>query len=164
MTVRRWRSSVATLAVAVLAAAALGCGPIGPFSGGRLSGDPGPADVTDWSPWADEETIQVETHPGDPHSVTTWFVAIGPAFYVPTSMILGPDKPDEREWVANVETDPRVRIRVAGLVYERTAVKLGPGSEYDAALAALDAKYDQTPADRAPEREVWIYRMDARGS
>jgi len=43
-------------------------------------------------------------------------------------------------------------------------VKLPAGSEYDRALAALDAKYEQTPADRAPEREVWIYRMDPRGS
>jgi len=154
---------VGVLVVAVLAAG-LGCGPIGPFSGGRLVGDPGSADISDWSEWSDEETIQLETNPDDPHSVTTWFVAIGPSFYVPTSMILGPDKPSEREWVANVEKDPRVRIRVAGLVYERKAVKLGAGSEYDAALAALDEKYDESPSDRDLEREIWIYRMEPRSS
>jgi hypothetical protein len=164
MTTRRLRSLVDGLLVAAVLGVGLGCGPIGPFSGGRLSGDPGSSNISDWSQWSDEETIQLETNPSDPHSVTTWFAAIGPAFYVPTSMILGPDKPSEREWVANVEQDPRVRIRVAGLVYEREAVKLGPGAEYDAALAALDAKYDESPSDRGSEREVWIYRMEPRGS
>jgi hypothetical protein len=164
MTTRRWRSVVVGVLVVAVLAAGLGCGPIGPFSGGRLSGDPGSSDITDWSQWSAEETIQLETNPSDPHSVTTWFAAIGPAFYVPTSMILGPDKPSEREWVANVEKDPRVRIRVAGLVYERTAVKLGAGAEYDAALAALDEKYDESPSDRDPEREIWIYRMEPRSS
>ena len=148
----------------VLLMIAFGCGPLGPFSGGRLSGDPGSAEVSDWSAWSDEETLQVETRPDDPHSVNTWFVAIGPALYVPTSMILGPDKPEERGWVANVKADPRVRIRVGGLVYERRAVRLGEGAEYDAALSALDAKYEQGPDDRDAGREVWIYRMDPRSS
>jgi hypothetical protein len=141
---------------------AFGCGPLGPFSGGRLSGDPGPAQVSDWSPWSEEETIQVETRPDDPHSVTTWFVAIGPAFYVPTSMILGPKQPTERGWVAYAVADPRVRIRVGGLVYERRAVRVTDPAEYDAARSALERKYELDPTERDPEREVWIFRMDER--
>ena len=53
-----------------------GCGPIGPIPGGALGGELGPAVVRDWS-FADEvENAQLETRPGDPHSVNTWWGAV----------------------------------------------------------------------------------------
>jgi len=155
----RYRTRAALLA-ALLALAA--CGPLGPIPGGRLSGEVGPANNSDWSFASDVETAQLETRPDDPHSVNTWFVALGPQLYVPTSMILGPKDPHERGWVVNVQADPRVRIRLDGRVFERRAVRVEGGQEYDRARSALESKYELDPAERDAERQVWIYRLDSR--
>ena len=148
--------------VLILVNFALACGPVGPFAGGRLSGATGPSEVKDWSFDEDEKVAQLETHPDDPHSVNTWFVGIGPRLYVPTSMILGPTDPSERKWVVYVQEDPRVRIRIGNTVFDRRAVRVEDANEYAAARAALEAKYDQDPAERDPERTIWIFRMEPR--
>jgi hypothetical protein len=120
--------------------------------------------VADWSFANDHETAQVEVRPEDPYSVNTWCAAIGPRLYVPTSMILGPLNPTERQWVAGVEANPELRIRIAGVVYERRAVKVEDEAEFAVARAALEAKYEIAPEDREPDRIIWIYRLDERSS
>jgi hypothetical protein len=141
---------------------AIACGPIGPFAGGRLSGDPGPAIVSDWSFADGLETASLETRPSNPRSVTIWFASIDSKLFVSTSMILGPTTPSKRSWVAQVAEDPRVRIRLGDVVYERVARKIEDEDEFASALVALEAKYDLEPKDRDPERTVWIYRLDER--
>ncbi len=141
---------------------ALACGPIGPFPGGRLRGEIGAPDQTDWAFAAEIENAQLETRPDKPHSVNTWFVALGPALYVPTSMILGPKDPTRRGWVANVDVDSRVRIRLGERVFDRTATRVHDESEYTSAREALEAKYEIAVEDRDPERVIWIYRLDPR--
>jgi hypothetical protein len=141
----------------------LGCGPIGPFAGGRLRGDTGPADVHDWSFADDEDLLQLETRPSDPHSVNTWFATIGPKLYVPTSMLYRHgDDPSKRGWVQNVEADPQARLRILGKVYDRVAVRVVDDDEYDDARNALDEKYDLDDDDVDPARVIWIFRMDPR--
>jgi hypothetical protein len=76
-------------------------------------------------------------------------------------MIYGPLSPEERDWVRNVSANPRVRVRVAGVVYERKLVRVAPGAEYQAVRSLLVAKYELAPDDLDPEREIWIYRMEA---
>jgi hypothetical protein len=141
-----------------------GCGPLGPLSGGALRGPVHEQAVTDWSFTADIQTVQLQTNPADPHSVNTWCVGIGDRLYVPTSMIRGPKSPSERDWVKNVAADPAVRIRIDGAVYERVAIRVSDPSEYDAARAALEQKYALDPAERDPEREIWIFRLEPRGA
>ncbi|MFK7895467.1 MAG: hypothetical protein AB8G23_06505 [Myxococcota bacterium] len=150
--------AVSALAVLVL----LGCGPVGPIPGGALSGEIGPAEVTDWSFAAEVETAQLETRPGNPHSVNCWFAAVGEDLYVPTSIILGPKKPELRSWVAHVAEDPRVRIRLGDAVFGREAVRVEEGPEFAAARLALESRYGIAIEDRDPEREIWIYRLDPR--
>ena len=147
---------------AVLLCLALGCGPLGPLSGGRLAGALQTAPVTDWSFTESLETVQLETNPAEPHSVNTWCVGIGPRLYVPTSMIRGPKVPGERDWVKNVTADPRLRIRIDGELYERTAVRVTQPVEYESVRAALERKYGLEPEDRDPEREIWIFRLEPR--
>ncbi len=156
------RGAAALLTSLVLSLA--GCGPIGPLSGGALDGPVHTQPVEDWSFTQTQETVQLETNPAAPHSVNTWCVGIGERLYVPTSMIRGPKTPGERDWVVNVSADPRLRIRIDGVVYERVAVRVTDAREYDAARAALEAKYALDPAARDPEREIWIYRLDPRGA
>lgn len=139
-----------------------GCGPLGPLSGGKLGGPLHAPAVADWSFVASETACQLETNPADPHSVNTWCIGIADRLYVPSSMIRGPKTPSERDWVKNVANDPAVRIRIGGEVYERVAVRVGDAAEYDAARAALEKKYELDPADRDPEREIWIFRLDSR--
>lgn len=140
-----------------------GCGPLGPIPGRALSGPVGERDVSDWSFAADVENAQLETRPGDPHSVNTWFASVGLQLYVPTSMILGPKTPTKRSWVTHLDEDNRVRIRLGDRVFERQAKRVDSGGpEYTAARAALEARYAIKPEDRDPEREVWIYRIESR--
>ncbi len=154
--------SIALMITVALCGAAVACGPIGPLPGGRLRGEIGAADQADWSFAAEIENAQLETRPDKPHSVNTWFVALGPSLYVPTSMILGPKDPTKRGWVANVDVDPRVRIRLGDPVFDRTAVRVDDTNEYDRVRAALEAKYGIAVEDRDPERVIWIYRLDPR--
>ena len=152
-------------AIGILVLLALsGCGPLGPLSGGSLRGPVHTQPVADWAFVDAEATCQLETNPASPHSVNTWCVGIGERLYVPTSMIRGPKSPSERDWVKNVANDPSVRIRIAGEVYERVAVRVGDAAEYDLARAALERKYELDAAERDPEREIWIFRLDARSS
>jgi len=152
------RRPIAVALVALFLATA--CGPIGPLAGGKLRGEPGSR--SDLGATAGETTAQLETNPSDPHSVNTWFAVVGSELYVPTSMIRGPKDPTERTWVANVKQDPRVRIRIDGRIHERVAKRLADDGEYDRARAALEKKYELDPAERDPERQIWIYRLDSR--
>jgi hypothetical protein len=138
-----------------------GFGPFGPCAGGRLDGVPSVAPA-DWAAAASVEQVHLETNPAEPHSVNAWCAAVADRLYVPTSMIRGPKTPSEREWVRNVTRDPRVRVRVGDALYERLAVRVEDPAEYEAARAALERKYELDPAERDPEREVWIYRLDPR--
>ena len=79
-------------------------------------------------------------------------------------MIRGPKAPTERDWVKNVAADPRMRIRIAGEIYEGVAVRITDPAEYEAARAGLEKKYELDPADRDPEREIWIFRLDPRSA
>jgi len=106
--------------------------------------------------------VQVETRGAEPHSVNTWCAALDGKLYVPTSMIRGPKNPAEREWVRNVQRDPAVRLRVGDTLYDLVAVRVTDPAELEAARARLEAKYALDPAERDPEREIWIFRLEAR--
>ncbi|MEM7413612.1 MAG: hypothetical protein AAF430_25490 [Myxococcota bacterium] len=142
-----------------LVACAIGCGPIGPFPGGRLAGDVQPFPSA-WTNWANIENYQLETNPEDPHSINIWGVVVESQFYIPTSLILGTDVPAERTWVENVGRDPRVRLRAGDTVFELLAVRVEDPAEREAARDALIAKYE---IDRDAHSEgAWVFRLDPR--
>lgn len=146
----------------VLCTLAIGCGPLGPIPGGRLSGEIGSDRIVDWRFASEDMTAELETRPSEPHSVHTWFVALGPDLYVPTSMILGPKDPAQRSWVSHVREDPAVRIRLEGRVFERVARRVEDPAEYDRARGALEAKYEIEESQRDPDRVIWIFRLDPK--
>ncbi len=146
--------------LAVMLASCRPLGPLGPLPGGALSGAVHAGVVSDWSFAAEEETAQLETRPAAPYSVNVWWASIGEHLYVPTSMIRGARTPTDRAWVLHVTADPAVRVRIAGELYPRTAVRVEDGKEYEAALAALRRKYDLAPADPDDGRTIWIFRLD----
>ncbi len=150
----RPRRIVLLAAVASLVA----CGPLGPFPGGKLSGEVHESAPPDWSFAKDEKQIQLETRPGDPYSVNVWCGVMDGKLYVPTSLILGTDDPAERGWVKNALDDPRVRVRIEGTVYPLRAVRVEDPAEREAVRKMLLAKYEVEADEHATA--AWIFRLD----
>ncbi|MEE8520135.1 MAG: nitroreductase/quinone reductase family protein [Gemmatimonadota bacterium] len=134
---------------------ALGCGPMGPFPGGSLSGDVATALPADWS-FADKEmTVQLETRPSAPYSVNLWGVSIGDRFYLASGRGGGAN------WVEHIAEDPNVRLRIGGTLYELHAVRVSNETHSERFLEALKRKYDWEPSVRERD-EAWLFRLDPR--
>ncbi len=148
------------LAVLVFSTPLLACGPLGPIPGGRLKGEVVDPPPDDWTEYAAVETAQLETRPDDPHSINIWLGVVDGRLYVTTSLIRGPDDPNERDWVRHVAADPRVRLRVDGRVYELNAVRVESPETIEAVRRAMIAKYDVEPD--AHSDAAWVYRLNPR--
>lgn len=138
-------------------------GPLGPISGGALSGEV-KLPPSDWGFATNVEEVQLETNPAAPRSVTIWIGVSDGALYISSSLIRGPKLPTEREWVRDLEADERVRLQIEEAVYELRAVRVVDEAEAAAARAVLEAKYELGPDDMDPEREVWVFRLEARAN
>ena len=140
---------------ALLSLLVLGCGPIGPFPGGRLSGDVATGLPVDWSFADGEKTVQLETRPSAPYSVNLWGVSIGDRFY------LASGSGGEANWVEHIAKDPNVRLRVGGTIYELRAIRVSNETHSERFLEALKRKYDWEPSVRERD-EAWLFRLDPR--
>jgi hypothetical protein len=142
-------------ALALLAATALACQPMGPIPGGRLKGEVVTTPVDDWSFASAVETIQLESNPADPYSVNVWFVAQGARLWIAAG------SGDKSRWAKDLLADPRVRLRIEGKIYERKAVRVTEQSEMDEVLVLYQTKYDYE-RDADEEGEALLFRMDPR--
>ena len=135
------------------AALALACAsPLGPFPGGRLSGEAAPA-PQDWAFTRDVMIVQLETRPERPYSVNVGCIDYDGALYV------GSPDPESSRWVANLVLDPEVRLRVGDRVYDLRAARV-TGDEWVLAGRALYEKYDLS---LEPGKEPgWLFRLDPR--
>ena len=147
------------LGAALLAGAACG-GPLGPIPGGRLTGEEASFGPDALATIDAAHTVQLETRPGDPYSVNVWCGVVDGRIYVPTSLILGTDDPEERTWVLHARADPRVRMRVDGRLYDFTAVRVSDATEREQARTALLAKYSVEADEHATQ--AWIFRLEPR--
>ncbi len=151
--------AVGTLCLLLILMLVTGCGgPIGPLAGGALSGAESalPEDATSL---AALESWQLETtgSDGSPYSVNVWTGVVEGTLYVPTSLILGAENPEERAWVQNVGRDPRVRLRSGSTVYPAELERVHDEPAVAAAKATILLKYD---AEASPHSEAaWIYRV-----
>ncbi len=150
------RSATALL---VLCGVLLGCGPLGPIPGGRLRGDVAPA-PSDWSAIEQVSTAQLETRPDDPHSINIWTGVVEGRLYVTSSLIRGPDDPNERDWVQHVIADPRVRLRVDGRIYELEARRIDDPALVERVRSAMMEKYEVEPDAHASA--AWVFRLEPR--
>ena len=117
----------------------------------RLGGEVVEEGPGDWSFTADHAEIAIETRTPwlIPHSVTILCAAQGGRFFVAAR------DPDEKRWVAHVDRDPNVRLKIGDRIYERRLVPLDDTVDRTLAYAAYAAKYGwpPTPAeDAAPLR------------
>jgi hypothetical protein len=139
--------------LAVAAFAVLACEPVGPIPGGRLSGEEVSTPVTDWSFAGDAQTIQLETDPEDPYSVTVWFVVHQGRLYVPSR------HPENKRWIRKILADPHVRVRVGERMYRGLAHRVDDHAELEAVVPVLLQKYG-IERDEGDERDAWILRID----
>ena len=138
-----------------ISALVLACGPMGPFPGGRLSGDVAADLPDDWSFADAQETVQLETRPSAPYSVNLWGAGIGGRFY------LASGGGGDARWVEYIAEDPNVRLRIGDTIYELRAVRVEDDAEGERFVEALTRKYDWEPS--AEEREnAWLFRLTPR--
>ncbi|MEM1229518.1 MAG: hypothetical protein AAGI15_03200 [Pseudomonadota bacterium] len=153
---RRLRKHSALLLLPLLLA---GCGgPLGPLSGGELSGQELPA-PPQWLGVDTTDGVQLETldPAGDAHSVNTWATIIEGRLYIPTSLILGAEDPREREWVRNVLANDAVRVRATGTVYPGRMVRVADEAIIAAAKAALLSAYDEAASEHSAA--AWVFEV-----
>jgi hypothetical protein len=105
-----------------------------------LSGEVVREPVTDWD-WVYQvndpvrgNSIMLETRTwyGIPHSVTINPTARGKDFYIGGSeqdFRLEKDFPSSKRWWANIERDPRVRMKIDGRIYEMTVALVADRAE-----------------------------------
>jgi hypothetical protein len=132
---------------------ALACGPIIVIPGGALGGDVEPV-PSDWSFTDEIKTVQLETSPEDPYSVNVWGVGVGRDFYIAAGS-------STNAWAENIAQDDRVRLRIAGKIYEMRALRDDTPEARESFLAAAKTKYDFEP----DEEQAWdaiLFRLEPR--
>ncbi len=144
------------LGLALGALASSACEPLGPLAGGELEGETHQTEVADWSFAHGYDTIQLETRPDDPHSVTVWCFTHEGRLYVPSRHA------KRKRWVQNVMDDPRIRVRIGDRIYPARASRVSDSAELEAAVPALFEKYDLEPLDEEERAGAWVFRLDWR--
>jgi len=140
---------------ALLLAAPFFDGPWGPLPGGALRSGPQVDLPARWPEGSVGETVEIETRPATPWSVTTWCVVLDGVLYVPADF-LNPVK----LWPFFALEDPRVRVRAGGVRYAARAT-LVRDTALDARLReAFARKYDLAPDGLAARSDVWFFRLE----
>jgi hypothetical protein len=133
----------------VIAAAACN-GPFVLLPGGKLDGEARPA-PSDWTFAGDYGTVQLETRPEDPYSVNVAFTVVDNRLYINAG-------DTETQWVKNIAANPRVRLRMDGVLYELRAERVTDPAEIavfgEAWTSQSFFRRDPTGLD-----EVWLYRL-----
>lgn len=136
------------------AAALIGCGPTFVFPGGALEGEPQPPPAS-WSFAADISTIQLETRPGDPYSVNISCAVANDQLYISAG-------DSYTQWVENMDADPRVRVRIDGVLYDLRAERVTDPEEMRAFGIAWTAKLGFIGRDPTKLDEAFVYRLGPR--
>ncbi len=134
--------------------AALGCnGPMGLLPGGELNGEARLAPA-DWAFAGEAGTVQLETRPEDPYSVNIAFTVLGGRLYINAG-------DTETQWVKNIASNPLVRLRLDGVLYDLRAERVMDADEI-ATFARAWTSQSMFRRDPTGLDEVWSYRLVSR--
>jgi len=113
--------------------------------------------VADWTFTDKVDTVEVQTRTwfGIPHSVTTYCVAMDGKLYVDSFYPPGVGYPYGRRWNENVARDPRVRLKIAGNLYDVTLVHDTDPAVKAAVLELVRKKYPQLKVP--PDERVQLF-------
>lgn len=133
-------------------------GPIGPFPGGALRGEPAAsAGVDDWGPLlADVSTIEIQVHPDDPYSVTTAHILREGRLYVPCMSCA------RKTWPDFVAQDDRVVLRINGELYPLRAIRVTDPEEVRSLVRDVDGARDGQGNVDLTLLTTWYFRIEPR--
>jgi hypothetical protein len=147
------RPSAPRLALVSLLAA-LACGPV---PGGRLRGETAPP-PQDWTAAldGDRRMCEVESRPGDPHSIQLECFLVDGALHAQSHRFALADWWPVESWAAIWIREPDVRVRVGGRIYDLRAVQVTDPTVRERILRARG--YDPVPAG------IVLFRFEPRTS
>ena len=144
---------LALLVVLVVAAGGCGGGPIGVMPGGKLSG-PEAMVPANWGAAGEYGGMELETRPDDPYSVNIAYTVVDGILYANAG-------DTETQWVKNMDADPRVAIRLDGVIYALRAERVTSAAEI-ARFGAAWTSQGRFYRDPAELDQAWVYRLVRR--
>ena len=125
-------------------------GPLPFMSGGLLAGEVQSVPAA-WVLDEDFGVVQLETRPEAPYSVNIAYTLMGGQLYINAG-------DTETQWVKNIKTNPQVRMRDGGRIYQLRAERVTDDAEISEFGRAWTSHsmFHRDPADL---EEVWIYRL-----
>ena len=125
-----------------------------------LTGNVVTSPVTDWAFTDKYPTIMIQTNTPYmiPHSVTINCVSYMGHMYLHSTFPAGMPSPSGKSWTSALARDPRVRIKVADQLYDRTATPVTDQAELAHLNEAAAKKFPQTPA--AKGAIVYYFRVN----
>ena len=107
-----------------------------------------------WELDRDSALAQLETQPNDPYSINFTYVQLDGILYAYAG--------DTRtNWVANIEKNALVRVRLQNKIYEARATRVTSSEELNN-FASVWTGLSVFQRDPMQFEEVWLYRLEAR--
>ncbi len=164
MRVLKWIGIFAVAAfIAIFAVSRAADGPIGPITGGPLiDGELHPGAEPDWSFVHDVREVELQTL--DPaRSRTTWILDAGGRAFIPCGYMDTTWGRLWKQWPIEAERDGRAVLRIGGVRYERTLVRVRDPELVAAVVAEFARKYVPGVTSAAVESEsLWIFELAPR--
>ena len=137
-------------------------GPLGPIPGGALSGEPTAELPSDWSFANREPYLLVESQAfALPWSGRVWFLAHAGRLHLLLPGFFGDDLK------RRLDVDPRVRVELAGRVYEQVATAVTTDDAVGELMApvlrrqfAIEIGGEVRRIPGASRAALWVYRLD----
>ena len=153
-------SKLAIMAFAIAIALTIACSiePSDERPGLGLPGEVHQQAVEDWSFTEDSGEIFIETVTSYwiPHSVTAWCVTVGNELYVSA------DYADKKRWVANIDRDPNVRLKINDKVYEQKLVPVTDATTIASIDSGFVRKYEYEEEEGDEDMTVGYWRVVER--
>ena len=115
------------------------------------------AEAIDWTPFAEEDVVEILTidPDGDSRETSVWVVVVADAAYVRTN---------DSRWLANIRRDPLVRMRVREREYPLRAEETADPATRELVEASFKAKYGwlQRIMSALRMREPTVLRLQPR--
>ena len=122
-------------------------------AGGALEGPVAETPST-WALDKDSALAQLETQPNDPYSINFTYVQLDGILYAYAG--------DTRtNWVANIEKNALVRVRLQNKIYEARATRVTSSEELNN-CASVWTGLSVFQRDPMQFEEVWLSRLEAR--